>query len=208
MIHIIVTLIFLLGIVVATILGFGFFWQWYYRSPTSEDEIHYFRTKDGWRLALHRYRPKGEAIGLPVILCHGLGSNRYTFELPAAPSAAKYLRDQGRDGRLAARRLGRLRQAQSIQQGLAPGSSGLHQYLAVEIDTNEGNGEISAVGNGMLARLAGRREIEVIPGCAFPLSHVLVESEGRLAPVVAGEARVVDVAVRTQAVRAHQNHVL
>ena len=54
-------------------------------------------TTDGWRLAVHHYRPPNEASGTPVILCHGLSANRYVFDLPAGPSLAQFLRDHGRD---------------------------------------------------------------------------------------------------------------
>lgn len=76
------------------VLGAGF-WHWYYAMPTSQDETHYFRAADGWRLAVHRYRPNTETFASPVILCHGLSATRRTFELPNAPSLASALRDAG-----------------------------------------------------------------------------------------------------------------
>ncbi len=88
---------FVLVIIKAAVIAIAYFWQWYYSGPTSQDETHFIRTSDGWRLALHRYRPDDEPQGLPVILCHGVTANRCGFDLPGAPSLAKFLRENGRD---------------------------------------------------------------------------------------------------------------
>ena len=90
------TLVFTMIIILLIIVGSGYFWQWFYRSATSQRETHYFPAKDGWGLTLHRYGPSAPQ-GLPIILCHGLSSNRFIFELPGAPSLAKYLAKEGRD---------------------------------------------------------------------------------------------------------------
>jgi pimeloyl-ACP methyl ester carboxylesterase len=82
-----------LGLVIAS----GYIWQWVYMRPTNQDETCYFSARDGWRLAIHHYVPLNKPEGNPVILCHGLGANRFTFDLPGGPSLARYLRDQGRD---------------------------------------------------------------------------------------------------------------
>lgn len=82
------------GIVAVAI---AYFWSWYYAADTTQDETHYIRAKDGWRLAVHRYRPGQGSHGLPVVLCHGLSANRYTFDLQGAPGLAPYLRDHGWD---------------------------------------------------------------------------------------------------------------
>ncbi|MFH1117983.1 MAG: alpha/beta fold hydrolase [Pseudomonadota bacterium] len=84
-------------LVVGGFVAICYFWEWFYQAPTSQDETGYFVTGDGWRLAVHRYRPQGAAKGLPVILCHGLGGNRYSFDLHGAPSLAPYLKKSGRD---------------------------------------------------------------------------------------------------------------
>src|SRR5438105_2216446 len=57
------------------------------------------RTQDRWTLALHRYRlpalqPERRT---PVLLCHGLGSNRHSFDAPQGPSLARYLANLGYD---------------------------------------------------------------------------------------------------------------
>jgi pimeloyl-ACP methyl ester carboxylesterase len=75
----------------------GYFWIWYYRAATEQDETVYFRTADGWGLAAHRYCADEDPRGLPVILCHGLGGNRYSFDLGEAPSLARFLKQRGRD---------------------------------------------------------------------------------------------------------------
>jgi len=85
-----------LAIVAVFVLN-GYFWGWLYRTDTEQDETLYFRTPDGWRLALHHYRPSGKVIGLPVILCHGMGANRYVFDAASAPSLARFLTRHGRD---------------------------------------------------------------------------------------------------------------
>jgi polyhydroxyalkanoate synthase len=85
------------ALVLAVIVASGFFWQWVYLRPTGQDETYYFKTEDGWRLAVHHYVPQGTAVGNPVILCHGLSSNRFSFDLPGCPSLAEYLRAEGRD---------------------------------------------------------------------------------------------------------------
>ncbi|MBI4962586.1 MAG: alpha/beta hydrolase [Desulfomonile tiedjei] len=82
------------GIVVIVV---SYFWNWYYASPTSQDETHFIRTKDGWPLAIHRYRADKPTIGHPVVLCHGLSSNRYSFDLPSGPGLARYLSKSGWD---------------------------------------------------------------------------------------------------------------
>lgn len=90
------TVIGALAVATAFVLN-GYFWGWLYRTTTDQDETLCVRTSDGWRLALHHYRPSGRASGLPVILCHGMGANRYVFDTSPAPSLARFLTRQGRD---------------------------------------------------------------------------------------------------------------
>jgi pimeloyl-ACP methyl ester carboxylesterase len=90
------TLVFNIALIVLIIVASGYFWQWVYGRPTTQRETYYFDAKDGWRLAIHHYGG-AESHGAPVVLCHGLSSNRFFFELPEAPSLAKYLAEQGRD---------------------------------------------------------------------------------------------------------------
>ena len=82
---------------VAVIIN-GYFWGWFYSGSTDQDETSYFRTDDGWRLAIHHYRPQGRSTDeIPVVLCHGLGANRYIFDAPGSPSLARFLSKRGRD---------------------------------------------------------------------------------------------------------------
>lgn len=93
----ILTVFFILVIVKCLAIFLGYLWYWLYARPTGQDETIYVRTADGWRLAVHRYRAEGPPTGFPVILCHGLSANRYTFDIPAAPSLALFLKKHGRD---------------------------------------------------------------------------------------------------------------
>jgi pimeloyl-ACP methyl ester carboxylesterase len=79
------------------IAGSAYFWTWYYGGPTSQDETVNVVASDGWRLAIHHYRSRGPVKGLPIVLCHGLSSNRYIFDLPGAVSLARWLAERGRD---------------------------------------------------------------------------------------------------------------
>ncbi|MCK6556350.1 alpha/beta hydrolase [Candidatus Binatia bacterium] len=55
------------------------------------------RTRDGWLLALYRYEPRGTAHRTPVILCHGMSSNRWDMDGPGRVSIARYLARRGYD---------------------------------------------------------------------------------------------------------------
>jgi polyhydroxyalkanoate synthase len=64
-----------------------------------EVRVYQARTQDRWTLALHRYRLPSLAPRRrrPVVLCHGLGSNRHSFDVPAGPSLARFLAERGYD---------------------------------------------------------------------------------------------------------------
>jgi len=55
------------------------------------------RTRDGWHIALYRYTPKRRAHGTPVLLCHGMGSNRFNLDGPGKTSLARALHASGYD---------------------------------------------------------------------------------------------------------------
>jgi len=60
------------------------------------DEMHWVKTSDGWELPLGRYLPKGpRAAREPVILCHGMGANRFNLDLNERYSIARYLAARG-----------------------------------------------------------------------------------------------------------------
>jgi pimeloyl-ACP methyl ester carboxylesterase len=51
------------------------FWSWRLWLPPPEDERLAAPTRDGWSLALHRRRPRGEVRPVPVLLLHGIAAN-------------------------------------------------------------------------------------------------------------------------------------
>ena len=60
--------------------------------------MHFVTTADGWRLARAPYPPLGASRRrFPVLLCHGLGANRCSFDLGSDPSLAVYLARLGFD---------------------------------------------------------------------------------------------------------------
>jgi pimeloyl-ACP methyl ester carboxylesterase len=62
----------------------------------SGPKLHTTKTKDGWRIAVWRY--KGEGRKTPVLLVHGLGSNRHDLDAPDDRySLARYLNRDGFD---------------------------------------------------------------------------------------------------------------
>jgi pimeloyl-ACP methyl ester carboxylesterase len=96
MFSLLLTILFSALILIGLVIASALFWTYYYAAPTHQDETHYVMTSDGWKLALHHYKPK-DKVGDPVLLCHGLSSNRFAFELYGAPSLAEYLKQKGRD---------------------------------------------------------------------------------------------------------------
>lgn len=60
------------------------------------EEIHSCRTSDGWRIALSRKLPGTKRLGPPVILIHGLGQNRFTWDL-SRKSFARWMATRGVD---------------------------------------------------------------------------------------------------------------
>lgn len=55
------------------------------------------RTRDGWSIALHRFPCALSAHRTPVVLCHGMGSNRRNMDGPGRLSLARYLARRGYD---------------------------------------------------------------------------------------------------------------
>ncbi|MEW6774776.1 MAG: alpha/beta fold hydrolase [Bdellovibrionota bacterium] len=73
----------------------GCFWLWPLTQPT---ELHYASTPDGWKLALHRYRPEKIAIEKePVLLIPDFAMNRYNFDIAKDRSLPIYLYEKGYD---------------------------------------------------------------------------------------------------------------
>lgn len=70
---------------------------WFERDRDVQPEAYWARTRDGWRLALYRYRPPRGGHASPVVLCHGMSSNRWDMDGPGRLSLARYLRRRGYD---------------------------------------------------------------------------------------------------------------
>lgn len=64
--------------------------------PWKPDDLYRVSTDDGARIALGRYLPRGERrFATPVILCHGLGANRYDLDFSERYSLAQLLARRG-----------------------------------------------------------------------------------------------------------------
>jgi len=61
------------------------------------DELHRVDNGDGFRVALWRFRPESARFAHPVLLCPGLGANRFTYEPHPDVSLANHLREAGFD---------------------------------------------------------------------------------------------------------------
>ena len=135
MIEAILNVVFIVLAGVVCLAAIALFWQWFYAAPTDQDETVYVRTEDGWRLALHRYGPTSPPRGLPVILCHGLSSNRYTFDMPGGPSLARFLRAQGRCVWVPELRGSGMSQAPGLRHSDVPYSWGFDDHLLKDVPT-------------------------------------------------------------------------
>jgi pimeloyl-ACP methyl ester carboxylesterase len=62
-----------------------------------EPTLHFAPTRDGWRIALHHRPPPRSGHGTPVLLCHGMGSNRFNVDGPGRVSLARHLNRAGYD---------------------------------------------------------------------------------------------------------------
>ena len=80
-------------------LGAGGCAHWMFRAPEHASEVIYARTEDGWNIALHHY-PKAAgspARQAPVVVCHGITSNRFNWDLTDRLSLPLYLASLGFD---------------------------------------------------------------------------------------------------------------
>ncbi len=60
------------------------------------DEVHYAKTRDGWNIALHRHIPPIPNLELaPVIVVHGIATNKYVIDLDKRHSLPYYLKLRG-----------------------------------------------------------------------------------------------------------------
>jgi len=70
---------------------------WFELGREQRPHLSYTRTHDGWRLALYRYTPQRRTHQTPVLLCHGMSSNRWDMDGPGRVSLARYLVKRGYD---------------------------------------------------------------------------------------------------------------
>ncbi|RHX83774.1 alpha/beta hydrolase [Leptospira stimsonii] len=60
------------------------------------DEVHFAKTKDGWNLGLHRHIPPQPNRQLaPVLVVHGIATNKYVVDLDKRHSLPYYLKLRG-----------------------------------------------------------------------------------------------------------------
>lgn len=71
--------------------------RWFERDCDIQPRQYWARTRDGWDLALYRYRPRRDSHATPVVLCHGMSSNRWNMDAPGRMSLARWLRRRGYD---------------------------------------------------------------------------------------------------------------
>lgn len=77
--------------------GVGCTFPYYlYRVKDRCDNHYLVETEDGWKIALHNYRPLQIIHDYPVIVCHGLGSNKFSWDL-GEKSIARFLKSRGFD---------------------------------------------------------------------------------------------------------------
>lgn len=73
------------------------FWVRWFGLDRSGDEVHFATTEDGWRIAVHHYRPARRRYAEPVFLCPGMGANRYNYDLLEERSLVRTLCTRGFD---------------------------------------------------------------------------------------------------------------
>jgi poly[(R)-3-hydroxyalkanoate] polymerase subunit PhaC len=70
---------------------------WFELDRDEHPRLYHARTRDRWRLALYRYTPRRRSHHTPVLLCHGMSSNRWDMDGPGRISLARYLVRRGYD---------------------------------------------------------------------------------------------------------------
>ena len=75
----------------------GGFWRRRFSFEPGYETIHFVGTRDGWRIALYHYPAASHRYETPILLCHGLGANRFNFDLGPEVSLARYLQQEGFD---------------------------------------------------------------------------------------------------------------
>lgn len=70
---------------------------WFDIGRKNPPTVYRARTRDGWKLALYRYRTARSGHKTPVLLCHGMTSNRWDMDGPGRISLARFLAREGYD---------------------------------------------------------------------------------------------------------------
>lgn len=99
-------------------------------------DTSFVRTPDGWELAINHYRQAGHPARheLPVLLCHGLGSNRLAYDIQPDLSLPRWLVEQGYDVYVLELRGHGLSQKPSTEADHHWGW-GMHDYSDLDIPT-------------------------------------------------------------------------
>jgi pimeloyl-ACP methyl ester carboxylesterase len=71
--------------------------RWWYRLRAPPPERLTTRCQDGWELTVYLRRAPERRFEEPVLLCHGLAANRYTFDFEPPYSLSHALAEQGFD---------------------------------------------------------------------------------------------------------------
>jgi pimeloyl-ACP methyl ester carboxylesterase len=89
------TLLVLLVALAAATWGHFAYWRKRLALRPDVDQLLFGQTPDGWRIAIGRRRPRGTPRRPPVLLCHGLATNRHEMDF-AAPGHSLALSLAGR----------------------------------------------------------------------------------------------------------------
>ena len=91
----IIKLILVLLALSAVVVLTASFWRRFYAFDPGYSQTHFVPNGDGWNIALFRYLPETKLHETPIILCHGVAANRFTFDLGDEQSLARYLKAHG-----------------------------------------------------------------------------------------------------------------
>jgi pimeloyl-ACP methyl ester carboxylesterase len=133
MLNLALSVFFITVLTVLAVIGAALFWQRLFAGRSGQNATYFFTAEDGWKLAVHRYRPDRCEHPIPVILCHGLSSNRFAFDLPACPSLARYLRMHGFDVWLVELRGSGMSEKPGLVFSDVPYSWGFHDHLTKDV---------------------------------------------------------------------------
>lgn len=187
------------GLVFAALTGSGVFLynataskQW----SDTHDEYYTATTSDGFVLPLYRFKPTAPVQNVPVLLCHGLGANRYNMMAPGPVNLARWLAAKGHDVFVAELR-GAGKSVELNHMNTAPGAWDFNfdtyarkdgPALLRKVAAVTGSQQVDWVGHSMGGMLS-----YALAGSASDLSGVSL----RRAVSVAGPAMFKDLPART-----------